>query len=211
MHRVQSYPVTSTPPDPTLGLRERRRRQTLRDISAATVALTSEHGFDHVTVDDISARAGISRRTFFNYFSTKEDALLYPPLELPPSAVAVFVTDTSVPVGDALVELLVAHAEQFEEHRHSFEALLAVIDTDPRLGTVLRRRFMAFEDVIATAVAQRLGVSPDEMVPQSLAAVSGTMLRLAATRTHHSGSADMIAELRRGFRTLETLVARPPG
>lgn len=215
---MTDLPATETP---SLGLRERRRRQTLREVSAATVALSREHGYERVTVDDISARAGISRRTFFNYFATKEDALLYPPLELPADAVATFVADTTVPVGDGLVELLVAHTRHFEEHRGVFEALLAVVEAEPHLDGVLRRRFLAFEDVIAAAVAQRLGVPADEMLPQSLAAVSGTMLRLAARRSHQAGAtgpgehhgapSDMEAELRRGFRSLETLVARAPG
>jgi AcrR family transcriptional regulator len=223
LHYVQDSRVTETPePTPAVGLRERRRQQTLREVAAATVELAREHGYERVTVDDISARAGISRRTFFNYFATKEDALLYPPLELPDDAVATFVADTSVPVGDGLVELLVAHTRHFEEHRGVFEALLAVVEAEPHLDAVLRRRFLAFEEVVAAAVAQRLGVPADDMLPQSLAAVSCTMLRLAARRSHHDAAAHpgepdarraaasaMEAELRRGFRTLETLVTRP--
>ncbi len=51
---------------------------TWRSIRAAATALVEEHGFTAVTVDDIAAAAGISRRTFFNYFPTKASVLFDP-------------------------------------------------------------------------------------------------------------------------------------
>lgn len=60
----------------TLGLRERRRRETTIDIRRATLDLVEARGWDAVTVGDIAARAGISTRTFFRYFDSKEQAAL---------------------------------------------------------------------------------------------------------------------------------------
>lgn len=57
------------------GLRERKRRATTLAIQRAAVELVLERGLG-VTVEEISRRAEISPRTFFNYFPTKEDALL---------------------------------------------------------------------------------------------------------------------------------------
>ncbi|MDT7738291.1 MAG: hypothetical protein QOK09_1660, partial [Mycobacterium sp.] len=51
-----------------MGLRERRRRQTSADIRGAAVRLARERGWDRVTIEDICTEAGISARTFFNYF-----------------------------------------------------------------------------------------------------------------------------------------------
>jgi AcrR family transcriptional regulator len=59
-----------------LGLRARKRQETLRRITDAGVALFVERGFDAVTIDEIAAAAGISRRTFFHYFRSKDDVLL---------------------------------------------------------------------------------------------------------------------------------------
>ncbi len=58
------------------GLRERKRRETLRRISDAGLRLFTSNGFDATTVDAIAAEAGISRRTFFHYFKSKDDILL---------------------------------------------------------------------------------------------------------------------------------------
>ena len=61
---------------PSGGVRERKRRETLRRITDAGVRLFIEKGFEGATVEEIAAVAGISRRTFFHYFESKDDILL---------------------------------------------------------------------------------------------------------------------------------------
>jgi AcrR family transcriptional regulator len=58
------------------GLRERKKQQTRRRLETSAVAIVHEQGMDAVTVDAISERAEVSPRTFFNYFDSKEDAIL---------------------------------------------------------------------------------------------------------------------------------------
>lgn len=58
------------------GLRERKRRETLRRISEVGLGLFLAKGYDATTLDEIAAEAGISRRTFFYYFESKEDIIL---------------------------------------------------------------------------------------------------------------------------------------
>lgn len=53
--------------------RSRRRLATREAISTAATGLFYERGFDHVTVDDIAAAAGVGRMTVFNHFPRKED------------------------------------------------------------------------------------------------------------------------------------------
>ncbi|GAA3993868.1 TetR/AcrR family transcriptional regulator [Thermobifida alba] len=57
-------------------LRARKQRQTREAIHMAALRRTLEHGIENVTVAEISAEADVSTRTFFNYFPTKEDAIL---------------------------------------------------------------------------------------------------------------------------------------
>jgi AcrR family transcriptional regulator len=58
------------------GLRERKRRETLRRIVDAGTRLFIAHGYEATTLDAIAAEAGISRRTFFYYFKSKDEILL---------------------------------------------------------------------------------------------------------------------------------------
>lgn len=59
-----------------LGLRERKRLRTSEAIHLAAIELVLDRGLESTTIDLISDRADVSTRTFFNYFSSKEDALL---------------------------------------------------------------------------------------------------------------------------------------
>ena len=59
------------------GLRERKKEETRRAVHEAAMRLAVERGFEALTVDAIAEAAGISRRTFSNYFTGKEEALLY--------------------------------------------------------------------------------------------------------------------------------------
>jgi len=59
------------------GLRERKKAATRQALHNAAFRLAIEHGVGHVTVEAIADEAGVSRRTFSNYFANKEEALLY--------------------------------------------------------------------------------------------------------------------------------------
>jgi AcrR family transcriptional regulator len=58
------------------GLRERKKRETKKRITEKGIALFVQKGIDHTTLDEIAAAAGISRRTFFYYFASKDEVLL---------------------------------------------------------------------------------------------------------------------------------------
>lgn len=64
------------PDEPTEGVRERKRRETRARITEAGLKLFTSNGFEATTLDVIAAEAGISRRTVFHYFKSKDDILL---------------------------------------------------------------------------------------------------------------------------------------
>jgi AcrR family transcriptional regulator len=59
------------------GLRERKKQATREALSWAATRLTVERGWDHVLVEDIAEAAGVSPRTFNNYFSSKAEAIAF--------------------------------------------------------------------------------------------------------------------------------------
>jgi AcrR family transcriptional regulator len=68
-------PETITPI--ALGLRERKKLKTKESIQREALRLFQEQGYDETTIEQIAAAAEISPSTFFNYFPTKEDVVLY--------------------------------------------------------------------------------------------------------------------------------------
>jgi AcrR family transcriptional regulator len=60
-----------------VGLRERKKAATRQALHQAAVRLAIAHGADKITVEAVADEAGVSRRTFSNYFASKEEALLY--------------------------------------------------------------------------------------------------------------------------------------
>ena len=66
------------------GLREKKKEQTRQALEKAILCLVIEKGYEDVTVEEVCKKVGISRKTFFNYFSSKRAAVLgrsYIPLE----------------------------------------------------------------------------------------------------------------------------------
>jgi len=59
-----------------LGLRDRKKAATRAALAAAAVDLARERGWHDVTADAIAARAGVSTRTFHNYFASKDEAVV---------------------------------------------------------------------------------------------------------------------------------------
>ncbi|MFC9552739.1 TetR family transcriptional regulator [Rhodococcus sp. NPDC056960] len=76
MTRLEVFPVPPDLPVSPPGLRERRREQTNVEISETALTLFERNGVEATTVGQIAQTAGVSQRTFFRYFATKEEAAL---------------------------------------------------------------------------------------------------------------------------------------
>lgn len=58
------------------GLRQRKKEKTRHQIERTILELSLERGYENVTVEDVCAQCDISKKTFFNYYASKEAALL---------------------------------------------------------------------------------------------------------------------------------------
>src|SRR5713226_3702163 len=67
----------SAPGTAGLGLRERKKQQTREALSWAALRLAVDRGLSNVLVEDIAAEAGVSPRTYNNYFSSKAEAIAW--------------------------------------------------------------------------------------------------------------------------------------
>jgi AcrR family transcriptional regulator len=162
---------------PTLGLRQLKKRRTRMELSAAARGLVLRHGLDAITVDDIAKAAGVSPRTFFNYYETKLDAVVGPS-DVPgtPEARAEFVAGGPTGVLSAdLVELLVARDGPSTEQREHISQVAAIVQMDPRVLAAFVASGSKHEAATAQLLAERLGRTA---TPQFVTLVAGLMTTL---------------------------------
>ena len=168
-----------------IGLRERRRRQTSADIRGAAVRLVRERGFDKVTIEAICAEAGISVRTFFNYFPNKESAIVYGPSDIPPELVEEFVAAGPGPYSVVLDELITLAAHHFRDmppDRDQAETMLELAKTTPAMLAAFLADLERFQNHLIDIVARRQGMKLDEEIPAVISALALTAIRSGIER-----------------------------
>jgi AcrR family transcriptional regulator len=174
-------------------LRARRRRQTTADIHDAALRLVREAGFDNVTIEQISAEAGVSQRTFFNYFPTKESAVVYAPLEIPDELAAEFISRGRAPESVVLTDLISLIADALGQQgpsRRDFQDIEFVARQHPSVLAAMLSTFDAFSAAVAEIVARRLGKSADAEVPQLIAGLALATVRVGMERWAQDQAAD---------------------
>lgn len=160
-----------------LGRRDRKKRETRAALSAAALRLVAERGFDHVTVEDIAEACDLSSRTFFNYFPSKEDAVVGGDTELADLLHLFHSLPPGIPVIEALRLAFVPAILQMEAQRGTFRLRMRVIKDNPQLLPRLLAEGIESETTIANAIAERLGLGPDHPYPAVAAAVAGAAFR----------------------------------
>jgi AcrR family transcriptional regulator len=192
------------------GLREQHKARTRERLATTALSLFEQRGFDEVTVEEVAEAAMVSTRTFYRYFGSKEavlyrdqddrqglvrEAILDHPAEDPPIAAV---------CAGVLVLATLATGEVDLARRQ-----MRLIASTESLGAYERTTLLPrWEDVIAEAVATRLGVDLDADVrPRLLAGVGmAVMISLGQTFRLDDGPADLEARVLARFAELRDLV-----
>ncbi|WP_326949588.1 TetR family transcriptional regulator [Amycolatopsis sp. NBC_01307] len=164
----------------TGGLRERKKQETRVALSWAAIRLTVERGLDNVRVEDIAAAAGVSTRTFSNYFGSKGEAIAARQYDRS-RAIAAALRER--PAGERLWEA-VTHAvltgfalgEQGQGRApdQAWIEGVRLMVAEPALQGEMHKAVTAGEAEFALAVAERTGTdAATDVYPQLVAAVVG--------------------------------------
>ncbi len=177
---------------PALGLRERKKIRTRATLLDAAIGLCDRQGFESTTVDQISAIADVSPRTFTRYFATKDAIAL------------------------ALIDEVLAHTatelarqprdlDPYEALRRAYTAMALASKTAPAGGLTEDRLLQIMRIVMTSAalrqaaidfraspvdavMAQRLGTSIDDRRIKLIAAVWGAMLMTSVQEVAHKAT-----------------------
>ncbi|WP_440641859.1 TetR/AcrR family transcriptional regulator [Bradyrhizobium sp. PUT101] len=185
------------------GVRERKRRETLARIAETGLRLFMTDGYENTTLEAIAEAAGISRRTFFYYFKSKEDIILVwqsnfthlmraaviaePPHQTP--------VDT---VKNALLKLTSSY------HSDQSIVLDRVIRSSPALMSASHAKYVAQEQAIFEALCEKWPQAKHRKSLRIAAMVTVGAFRLAVDAwSKDNGKRPPSAYLRETFATLE--------
>jgi len=185
---------------------ERKREAARQDISDTALRLFIEHGYEATTIDQIAARVGLSARSVFRHFTTKEDIVLaqlnrsgerlHDALRLRPPA---------EPAWDALRQafdvLLADHAESPDRLRR----IITMVQESPLLHARHLEQQPRWQEPLVPLIAARLGVPDGHPSPRALVAAAFTCLDVAVSTWAAHDDGTTIGEV------LDTIIATVRG
>ncbi|NYE36746.1 AcrR family transcriptional regulator [Nocardioides cavernae] len=180
-------------------LRERRRRQTEREIADAALDLFERQGVDRTTVDDIARAAGISPRTFFRYFATKEAAALVPHVALDERVERMLAEiGPGRPLLDQLEEVWREVLTAFDDGRSEAGRLMLRVRRLMLAEPALRQAAATLDarrlDDLVARVTSALGLD-DDLGPRLAIEASGLAVRVALDRWADAREAGRASDL----------------
>jgi TetR/AcrR family transcriptional regulator, regulator of mycofactocin system len=195
-------------------VKPRAKPTTVEAIEKAALEVFAERGFEEPTVEEIAAAAGISRRTFFRYFASKND--------IPFGNFAYLLRDlehwfSTVPDDRPMFEVIEDATLRFNRltsdgevaHRERMKLILHT----PALRANSALRHAEWLAVVARYAARRMGQSPDDLGPLIAAHVSQGAANAAYEQWLRDESSDLPELVHRAFtmaQNLPDLVAGTP-
>lgn len=147
----------------TSGLRERTRRAVQAEIGTAAMRLFLERGFEETTMEQIANEVGISRRSLFRYFGTKEDIVLGNLIE---AGLAVKDALEARPLSEPPWEALRAAFESLTlDPEYSTERILRIskmLYGTPSLHAGHLEKQLRWQELLVPNIAMRLGAAGDD-------------------------------------------------
>ena len=157
------------------GLRERKKRLMRQQLSDTATWMFMERGFDAVRVTEIAEACGVSEKTVFNYFPTKE-SLILDRLESTTAALKSGLTQPGVEPAEAALQILndeltamtswLAAQDDLAQASAAIRRFGALIQASPSLRAHQSDMMDQFTAVAAEILAGRAGMSPDDPEPQ---------------------------------------------
>jgi AcrR family transcriptional regulator len=154
---------------PTIGLRERKKARTRAEIQGHALRLFHQHGYDATTVAQIIEEADVSESTFFRYFPTKADVVLFDGMD---ALIVEAFRDQPHELGE-IHALRVAlrtvfgglSLQEAADQRERMDLIFSVRE----LRATLLEQLVSTMELLRQVLAERTGRQPDDLALRSLA------------------------------------------
>ena len=213
------WPIESAPAKSAEGLRARKKRLMRQQLSDTATRMFLDRGFDEVRVSDVAAACGVSEKTVFNYFPTKE-SLVLDRLEVTVASLRSGLAEPAVPPVEAALRILDRELSGLTAFLGNADDPAGAAEAVRRFGDLIRatpslRAYQSdmmdqFVSVAAEILAARAGLDADDPEPQIAArALLGLWHVQAESLRKHLGGApaqvhEMVtADVRRAARLIE--------
>jgi AcrR family transcriptional regulator len=185
------------------GVRERRMAQTRFQLTACARRLTAELGLNGFTVEEVCEDVGVSRRTFFNYFRTKEEAVVgHSDDFLEDASIAAFLASrppATVGISPTLLHdlaaIAIANVEAVAPDADQARSFMAAVAKEPKLLSSFMRSGAENERTLAQLVARREGLSPEDPMATVVVTIFGALVRRSYDQFFTIGNTTPFAEL----------------
>jgi AcrR family transcriptional regulator len=185
-----------------LSLAERKRQLVRDQLGEAALRLLASQGYEETTVEQIVAAAGVSRRTFFRYFKSKEDVIVGSVGDLSATIRAELAArpEQENPQSAIRAALAVAVEQLASEPEKSVPIIRLLFDT-PALHRRFLERQSVLQEELAAELARREGLDArEDLGPALVAGVAITAFQVAvASWTRHGGEEDLDALIDEAF------------
>lgn len=173
-------------------LAQRKRQLVADELTGAALKLLASKGFDAVTVDEIVATAGVSKRTFFRYFASKEDVVVQFLADMGADMRAELAGRPSEEsLSAALRHTVLVSVNACAGHSEQALRVVQLILGTPALRARFLERQAQWRDELAAEVADRLGLAPaTDLFPQLAAGVALTAFDTVLQRWSDSDGAE---------------------
>ncbi|MGC4055970.1 MAG: TetR family transcriptional regulator [Paludibaculum sp.] len=211
MSSQNSYEVVPDTPDALPSL-QARKQQFVRDaIWDAAIDLFAEKGFDETTVDDIARAAGVSRRSFFRYFASKNDLMAHAMLSY--GTVLTGAIDSCPPEYSLreVFEATVLHVVQVSASHPRTPKIMAILAEHPGAQAAEMSRLAEVQNQVAEAFARRCRLcGEDGLAAHLLAGLTLQVTGVAVRWWFEQGQADIAEAVDQVFAKLGRLLCTQP-
>ncbi|MFJ7194559.1 MULTISPECIES: TetR family transcriptional regulator [unclassified Streptomyces] len=195
---------------------QRKRRLVSGELTEAALQLLAAKGFDAVTVDEIVTAAGVSKRTFFRYFASKEDVVVQ---FLADMGAGMCEELAARPAGERPSEALLRAVSvplaacAHPDHAERALRVVRLILRTPALRARFMERQAQWCDDLTAQLADRTGLGPGtELYPRLAAGMALTAFDAVLWRwSAGDGAEDPVALLDRAFAVIAPALDADPG